>query len=101
MDLGVYWLGQMFLVYPLTGDWPDVPGVYIYARVNEDSWEPLYIGQTISLKNRLTGHEMLEEAQRLGAIYVHIRVVHLPVERDFIERQLIRVFQPPLNDHQG
>ena len=60
-------------------------------------WEAKYIGQTQSFKDRLQNHDQWNAAVRLGATHVHARAVSLQSDRDAIEGQLLRAFQPPLN----
>ena len=55
--------GQMYFysAYPVNADWNDVPGNYIFAKyVKGSGWVALYVGETGSLRDRLTpflGHE--------------------------------------------
>ena len=98
-----YWLTYEFKVYdPLTTTWNDLPGVYIFAKVNEftNRWKALYIGETESFKKRPlgSGHEKWADALRLGATYIHARVESHKATRLAVERILIDQENPPLND---
>jgi hypothetical protein len=78
--------------------WNPVPGLYIFARLTRDGWEPLYVGQTDDFSNRIPHHERWEEAARLGAGYVHAVVVRSEATRKLYEKSLIQLLNPPLND---
>jgi excinuclease UvrABC nuclease subunit len=87
-----------FTDYDTNTTWNDVAGVYIFCGVNQaNQWVPLYIGQADSFRNRIPRHEQWLPATRLGATHVHALVVPLAANRDLIERQLIQLYQPPLN----
>jgi predicted GIY-YIG superfamily endonuclease len=58
----------------------------------------LYIGQTDSFRDRIPGHERWDEARRAGATHVHAMVVTNSSERDRIEAELIRHYQPKMNE---
>jgi excinuclease UvrABC nuclease subunit len=94
----VTWLDYEFGVYEPTVTWSEKSGIYIFAGINQEGrWVGLYIGQALSFKNRLANHDQWNAAARLGASHVHARVVELQANRDAIELQLIRAFQPRLN----
>jgi hypothetical protein len=93
----VVWAGTEFSVHAMDGEWNDVPGIYIFAAVESGFWNPKYIGQCDSFKNRCPVHERWEEARRLGATHVHAAVVRDPAQRSQLEQTLIRAHQPPLN----
>ncbi|MCY4661156.1 MAG: hypothetical protein OXF93_15320 [Acidobacteria bacterium] len=96
----VTWLDLSFGVYdgiPGTA-WNDVPGIYIFARLDADGWRAVYIGETNSLANRLPGHERGLEALLAGATHVHARVERDEPTRVARQDRLIETFQPELND---
>jgi excinuclease UvrABC nuclease subunit len=95
----VKWSVYEFGVYePTTTTWSEKSGIYIFAGINPQSlWVALYIGQALSFSDRLANHDQWNAAARLGATHVHARVVPLQANRDTIERDLIRAYQPPLN----
>jgi excinuclease UvrABC nuclease subunit len=95
----VQWLSYQLTVYdPSTTTWHDVPGIYIFAGVNAGGyWKAIYVGKAKSFLNRLSNHEVWDEAARLGATHVHAMVVQQEAIRDTIEAQLIGAYQPPLN----
>ena len=104
------WGGHEFSVhdYDPTTDWPDVSGVYVFAKRgawtglglaqgNPMDWEPLYVGETESFKNRpLANHETWPAAVKLGATHIHIRNEGM-VGRKLLEVHLIKKYDPPLN----
>lgn len=98
----VSWGGYEFSVVesPETAAWNDVPGVYIFAKLDATGrwWQPLYIGETTSFKNRLTTHhERWQDAISSGVTHIHARVVANQYDRIAIERQLIESFAPAMN----
>ena len=96
----VTWLTHEFSVHQHGDNWNAVPGLYIFTGVNrEQKWYPLYVGQAVSLAERIPNHERWQEAQRLGATHVHAMVVKEAAMRDAIEKQLCSSFQPCLNTH--
>ena len=103
----VNWQGTSGTVYPydvfqLNTSWNDVPGNYIFAKRNSSgNWVPLYIGETVSLKNRLTplsGHENWPCASRNGATHIHAHSSSPSLAtRRSEESDLISRFQPACN----
>lgn len=91
------WNGYVFDVFQPPVTWNDVPGVYIFAKIDGGYWRALYIGQTGSLSQRLTNHERWSEAARLGATHIHTFVEYSGLHRINIESNLVSAFQPPLN----
>jgi hypothetical protein len=95
----INWLSYKFTVYLKQSQWDNVAGIYIFAGLNPDRtlWMPYYTGQCDNFLNRIPSHEQWDKAQRLGATHVHAMTVQLEADRDSIEKELIRYFQPPLN----
>ena len=94
------WGGQAFVVYPYSvTDWNDLPGVYIFAGLDETRqwWLAKYIGSTNSFSRRLPNHERWREAQNRGATHIHACVIHSASMRLELEESLIRAYTPPLN----
>ena len=81
--------------------WKTVGGLYIFARVAGDGWDPLYVGKTENFCLGLTSHERWEEARRLGATHVHALVVPLEADRGRLEAALIGLLRPPMNVQPG
>lgn len=93
------WLNYGFGVYLPNATWNPIPGIYIFCFVNpqKNVWEPLYIGETESFKDRFANHDRWDEACRLGATHVHAMAVQQAGARLLIEKELIQRFQPVLN----
>ena len=77
----VHWRGQSgtlytYAVFALDTQWYDVPGNYIFAKLGTNGrWSPIYVGETGSLKSRLTSsHEKLPCARMHGITHIHARV---------------------------
>jgi hypothetical protein len=79
-------------------EWKTVGGLYIFARVAGDGWDPLYVGRTENFRTRIPAHERWEEACRLGATQVHALVVPLEASRVRLEAALILQLKPPMNE---
>ena len=98
MSDAVRWSLYEFTVYPHETQWNNVGGIYIFAGLNQQNqWVPYYIGKADSFQNRIPSHEQWDKARSLGASRVHARTVAQETERDRIEAELIRAFQPRLN----
>jgi len=94
----VKWLNYEFEVARQWANWADIGGVYVFAGVNaQNQWVALYIGQADSFRNRIPQHEQWNPAAQLGATHVHALVVSQGATRDWIERQMVQTYQPPLN----
>lgn len=87
-----------FYVYEYDTTWNEEAGLYIFAYQTQQSWTALYVGQTDNFSNRLPNHERWEEAVQLGATHVHTVVVSLQTDRDQLEKRLIQVLQPEMNE---
>lgn len=73
--------------------------VYMFCKIQNGQYVPLYIGKAENLKNRLMGHERMAEAVRLRATHL---LVHTPgfgarVHYLEAERRLISHYNPVLN----
>jgi len=95
----ISWLSYEFNVHEPNAPWSHVGAVYLFCGVKqpENQWILLYVGQTDDLADRLSTHERWPEAVQLGATHVHARAVPQVANRDLIEQELIRVYQPRMN----
>lgn len=101
MSQTVQWLSYPFYVCEHESPWLDRGGIYIFTGLNRrNQWVAMYIGQTDSLSTRIPSHEKWGPAARLGATHVHAMVVKQAIQRAAIEAELIRAFQPRLNQQQ-
>jgi excinuclease UvrABC nuclease subunit len=99
------WTGQSGVpythtIYPIDTTFNDAPGNYVFAKEGSPGrWTPLYIGQTKSLKDRLSNHEKEDCARKRGATHIHVHgnsggeVARLAEEKDLIGR-----WKPPCNE---
>ena len=78
---------------------PPLPGVYVYARQEEDGqWTPLYIAQTRDMHQRLEGHEKLQDSLENGATHIHMHYCEAgQASRCTEERDLVNRWQPQFN----
>jgi hypothetical protein len=76
-----------------------VAGNYAFAKqVANNNFVPLYFGESHNLQDRIPGHEVWEEALRLGA--THVMAHTTPAGEDARcdeERDLIQRWNPPMN----
>ena len=86
-------------VLSFSANWNDVPGNYIFAKQMNNTWEPVYIGETSSLKDRITtSHEKYPCVFSHGFTHVHAhgsnssQVIRRQEETDLLNR-----FNPPCN----
>lgn len=92
-----------FQVYPIGTEFKDIGGVYIFTRREINTrgdvmHNLLYIGQTISLPIRLTRlHHKWEGVLRNRGNCVCVYSELNKRNRNRIEDDLIRKYQPPLN----
>ena len=79
---------------------PDGGGIYIFVQRRFVFFLfPLYIGKATNFKNRLIGHERWWEAWwKRGATERHVLVIKKPADRARVEEDLIRRYQPRMND---
>ena len=105
----VQWLGAHYAYsYYIASfeytNWKNEPGNYIFVRIGNGKWEAIYIGQTGegpygTLKHRLPDHGKFSEAKTCGATHIHAHTNHNKRQREREERDLIRLYNPPLNIH--
>jgi len=73
----IYWEGKSgttygYWIHKIGTEFKDQAGNYIYAKQTQpNTWSPIYIGQTISQRDRLADHERKACALRHGAIHIH------------------------------
>lgn len=98
MQQNIKWSSYEFEINLPDADWLDVPGIYIFSKLNENKrWVAMYIGQADSLKERFSNHEKWDEAKRKGMTRIHAMHVAKQADRDAIEEDLIKKYQPPMN----
>ncbi|KCZ90864.1 GIY-YIG nuclease family protein [Hyphomonas johnsonii] len=79
---------------------PDGGGIYIFVQRRFVFFLfPLYIGKATNFRSRLIGHERWGEAWwRRGATERHVLVIRKGADRARVEEDLIRRYQPRMND---
>lgn len=98
MSNTVQWSSHTFTIYPGHTKWNNVAGIYIFTGMNQNrQWVPLYIGQCDSFQDRIPSHEQWKPAQTCGATHIHAMTVPRAADRDAIEAELIKMYQPRLN----
>lgn len=86
-----------FDLYSPNSGWNDVPAVYIFAQKQGETIYVPYVGETDSLKNRLSNHERWPEAAKMGANRIGVLIENNPTTRAMWEQTLIKRLQPPMN----
>lgn len=95
--------GLEFYVHPIGTNYKDVAGVYVFLASSENKWRIRYIGETESLKSRLTDkllqHHRYECAVTRGkATHIATRAVAGgKTARLDLETRLRGLFDPPCN----
>ena len=88
-----YWIS------PIDSSFKDEPGNYIFAKETSPGlWNPIYIGETESLKDRLPNHEKLPCVNRYGGTHVHTHTTSGGEQvRKAEEADLLTKYDPPCN----
>lgn len=79
---------------------PSEGGIYVFVQRRFVFFLfPLYIGKAANFKSRLIGHERWWEAWwKRGATERHVLVLKKPADRARVEEDLIRRYQPRMNN---
>ena len=97
------WAGKsgkvyQYEVYGLDTDWNDVPGNYIFVKLNSaNRWAPLYIGETDSFKTRLPNHEKWPCVRQHGVTHIHAHKNSAETARKSEETDLRNAWPTPCN----
>jgi predicted GIY-YIG superfamily endonuclease len=86
-------------VYPFETKLKAEAGNYIYAKLVNGKWAPLYIGETDDLDNRMSTHEKRDCVRRNGVTHVHAHLT--PGDRSIRlaeETDIRKNFNTPCND---
>ena len=98
----VYWPGKSgqeygYWISSIGSSYRDEPGNYIFAKLVNGYWKPVYIGQTNSLANRLNNHPKEQCAIQNGATHIHAHTTPNEQSRKSEEIDLIENFDPVCN----
>ncbi len=103
----VDWVGQSGQTYSsylrkIGTTYKDLPGVYIFVKLEIEKWSPIYVGETDSLKDRLTtnreNHHRYYCVTNHGATHICTMVVEGGEQaRLDIETDIRQSYQPPCN----
>ena len=99
----VYFAGESgkyypFLYYHLIDKFPDTEAVYIFTRAENGSYDPLYIGQTDTLKLTISHHEKWVCVSKLRVNALCVYFEKDTTVREQITCDLIEIQHPPCND---
>lgn len=85
-------------IRPIGTKFKKEPGNYVFAKVQNRQWTPVYIGQTSDLSERFDFHHKADCINRQGATHVH---AHLSNKNESVriseENDLITNYSPPCN----
>lgn len=98
------WIGAsgkeyVYLIYPIETDFdPDQDGNYIFTKMEDDEWVPVYIGEG-DLQDRINDPEHRPCALDRGATHLHVHLNPLEDDRTSEERDLLanhpEAYDPP------
>jgi len=89
-----------YWVYEIGASFKNEAGNYIFAKRNTaGKWTPVYIGETKSLKERLTSnHEKLPCVKKYGGTHIHAHTTPAGEQaRKAEEADMIAKWDPPCN----
>jgi len=95
--------GPQLLTFDILGMGDAAPrraGIFVYTkRLKDGQWQPLYIGETSNLQNRLSFNEIAADALLSGATDIHVLLMDgdAKIRRDLCEK-FIFTNRPPLNE---
>lgn len=108
MAIEIYWEGESgkeytYWIHRIGTYFNDEPGNYIYAKeVEPGAWEPLFIGHTDSLQDRLADEETEACVRRHGGTHVHVHTARGGEARRAAEAaDLVARWSPACNGHAG
>lgn len=76
---------------------PASPAVYAFAARGPAGWTPVFLSRTANLAQRMTRHELWEDARRMGATHILIHQRHERDAREAVEADLLAALRPALN----
>ena len=98
-DMTSLWLGDSgaeykFFVYERHPDVPSRPGIFIYAKKNdEDLWVPIYVGHGDLSVRGTNDSELLARIDAKGATHVHLRLNSLEIARQGEVADILKRYQ--------
>ena len=97
-----YDIYELYAIMHIFGS-DDVQGNYIFAKVEGDTWKPVYIGQGIvaiqaNLEKRNDKNVACIKKNEATHVHVHIKNYDNKTKREAEEEDLIRKWKPPCND---
>jgi len=63
-----------YTVYPLNTGFVQKPGNYIFAKIVNGKWSPVYVGETGDLSSRFTNHHRQKCIDSNAATHIHVHV---------------------------
>ena len=87
----------VFRTYPISTSFLPVAAVYIFTKKTGYLHTPVYVGQTVNVRERFSNHHAAACIRARGATHVSIMRVDSLARREAIERDLIEGYQPPCN----
>jgi len=94
-ELFYKWTGKSgkeheYEIFFIDSPWNDVRGNYVFAKESKPRrWEPIYIGETESLKDCIPNHDKLPCIKRNGFTHVHVHMNYNSQARLAEEKDLL------------
>ena len=86
-------------VYPVSTLFIEVPANYIFTKIVDGRYQPLYIGQTDNLKERITrAHHKWACVEQQGVTHIHVHQNAAESTRLAEEQDLLHQWHPVCND---
>ena len=88
-----------YWIYRIGTTFKDTPGNYIFAKESSPGrWTPIYIGETESLRDRLSNHDKMPCVKRHGGTHIHAHTTSGGQDvRRAEESDLLAKWDPPCN----
>jgi hypothetical protein len=88
-----------YWIHSINTSFKDSPGNYIFSKeTSRGYWTPIYIGETDSLKKRLSNHEKMPCVKRYGGTHIHAHTSSSDEKvRRAEESDLLAKWDPPCN----
>ena len=92
-----------YWIHKIGTSFKDSPGNYVFAKkTSPGHWTPIYIGETESLKDRLSDHEKMPCIKRNGGTHIHAHLTCSDADASRAEESdLLEKWDPPCNKEQA
>ncbi len=67
-----------FTIHDFNSRWTKVGGLYVFAYIDGNRWNALYVGQSNDFSSQLPSHELRDAGRQNGATHIHALTVRRP-----------------------